>query len=115
MPVSILTSLMLGWSLLIPGVGVEQARPMEIDRPVALAISADSMTTIRTWFVSESCSWTLSEADTEEEDSGEDDPESLPSAAPWLLLPSGGQGMISPVRRDRGDVRTSTRSQILRC
>jgi len=111
MPVSILTSLMLWSSLLAPASGIEPAHPVIIDQ----AIVNDSTSSIRAGSAQTPCCWDLPDADTEEEETGDGDPDSFASDTRWLPPHLFSEGSVSPIRRDRSIVRQSTRSKILRC
>jgi hypothetical protein len=111
MPVSIVTSLMLWTSLLAPASRSEPAHPTTIDRTACFHPSAS----LWSWPAPEPDSWTLPDADNQEEETGDGDPEGLASESAWLSPHLFAEGRISPIRRDRSIVRHSTRSPILRC
>jgi hypothetical protein len=115
MPVSILTSLMLWSSLLAPASGIEPAHPVKIDREVFRAVVDDPTSSIRSGSAQTPCCWDVPDADTEEEETGDGDPESFASDTRWLPPHLFSEGSVSPIRRDRSIFRHSARSKILRC
>ncbi len=113
MPVSILTSLMLWSSLLAPASRIEPVQTVESSDPRRSPRFRSA--SIWSWPVSEPRSWALPDADTEEEETGDGDPEWLDSGAEWTSSRITSEGRVSPILRDRATVWHSTRSPILRC
>jgi hypothetical protein len=115
MPVSIVTSLLLWSALLTPGARPEPVPSVSVDRTKARLIVAEPIATIRSWPIQDEYSWTISEADTQEEETGDGDPDGISSDAVWDLLPPTRPGQASTVRAERGFASPLTRSPILRC
>jgi hypothetical protein len=115
MPVSILTSLVLWSSLLAPASGIDSTRSVNLDRPTCCVADEHSAASIWSWPLSSPCSWTYLDADTEEEETGDGDPEGLASDAAWISPRLFSEGSVPSIRRDRFLVCQPTRSKILRC
>jgi hypothetical protein len=117
MPATILTSLLLWSAFLLPGAEDVQTR----DLPSSPAMGHSMMTipvnqtTIQAWPLDESPSWTLSEANSEEEDSSDSDDNVITAERCWTLSRMGQQGPASTIRLDRGFACSPIRSTILRC
>jgi hypothetical protein len=78
-------------------------------------IVAEPIATIRSWPVQDEYSWTISEADTQEEESGDGDSDGISSDAVWDPLPPNQLGQVSTIRVERGFASPLSRSLILRC
>jgi hypothetical protein len=119
MPASIVTSLLLWSALLLPGAPVGPGPSAEglptLCRQGSAAIAPDAMATIRAWPLDEDGSWTISEANTGEEESDDGDGDRIASQDRWSPLRLLGSDLISAIRPDRGTVRSASRSPILRC
>ena len=119
MPVSIATSFLLLWSsLLLPGASARPFPGVEGTPALYRSISAASlegMATIRACPLDEGCSWTISEADTEEEETDDGDGDRLLSESRWSSPRTVGRSLASTIRPDRGVARSAARSPILRC
>jgi hypothetical protein len=115
MPVSIANSLLLWSALLAPGARPEPVPSVSVDRTATRMIVADPIATIRSWPIQDEYSWTVSEADTQEEESGDGDSDGISSAAVWDLRPPAHSGQASTIRTERGFASPLIRSPILRC
>jgi hypothetical protein len=115
MPVSILTALVLWSSLLGPASGNEPTQSVIVDPSASRAFDDQATTSVWSWPLSSPYSSTYLDADTEEEETGDGDPEGLASECVWLSPRLFSEGSISSIRRDRALLRQSTRSKILRC
>jgi hypothetical protein len=115
MPVSIVATLMLWSSCLAPSASFDRILPAAGDQAAFATSLAAQDTSIRSCPGREPFAWSLPDADTQEEETGDGDPEGLVSDAPWASLALSCTGQGSPIRRDRGIVSRPSRSQILRC
>ena len=115
MPVSIVTSLLLWATWLTPGAGSDPVGPVGVDRAPIRITCVDLTPILRSWPLQERYSWTISEADIEEEESGDGDSDGISPVESWLPFPQSRQGHVSTLRRDRAVAKSSARSPILRC
>ncbi len=119
MPASIVTTLLLWSAMLLPGASAGSTRAVDglpaLGQWVSAAISVDEMATIQAWPLDTDDTWTISEADTEEEESDDGDGDRIVAESRWTSLKPADQGLASAIRHDRGAVRSSVRSPILRC
>jgi hypothetical protein len=115
MPASIVTSLVLFWASLLPGVSLAASPSPVRESTQAQLVSADhsSLISLVSSVFVPSEGWMISEADTEEEDPS--DGEGLIPSDQWTSLHSGRPGQGSTIRLDRVLVPTAFRSPILRC
>ena len=115
MPVSIVAPLLLCSALLAPGAGPDTVPSVGVDRTMTRMVAADPIATIRSWPVQDQGSWIISEADTEEEESGDGDSDGMSSDAGWTLPLPHDLGLASSLRSEKGFLSPPTRSPILRC
>ena len=115
MPASIAASLLLWSTLLTPGAGPSTVPMVGVGPIMTRMIAVEAFATIRTWPLPGEGSWAISEADLEEEESGDGDPDGISSDADWALSPPHLSGQASAIRPDRGLATSPIRSPILRC
>ena len=111
MLVSCLNFLLIGLSLLPQEAGFS---PQEV-REVSMVSASTTPASIHSWPLLPAEDWVITEADLEEEDSGESDAETLLSLSQWPVFQaiSFGRPGLSP--RGLGLARSAIRSPILRC
>jgi hypothetical protein len=120
MPVWIVTSLLLWSALLLPGASAGPKQASEgnpaLCRQGSATPSLDVTATIRAWPLGQDGGWTISEADTQEEEETDDgDGDHIVSEIRWSSLRPVGLRLASAIRPDQGIVRSAARSPILRC
>jgi hypothetical protein len=115
MPVSILTSLMLWTSLLAPASWNEPVLVVNGDRTVSRAVNDHLTNDLCSSPAQAAGTWASLDADTELEETGDDDPEGVAAEAFWLSPHRLSEGSISLIRRNRAVAGQCTRSPILRC
>jgi hypothetical protein len=115
MPVSIITSLMLWTSLLAPAGRHEPDFAVNVDRTVSRAVDDHLTNVLCSWPVQAVGCWASLDADTEVEETGDGDPESLATEAFWLSPHDFSEGSVSPIRRSQAIAGQCARSPILRC
>jgi hypothetical protein len=118
MPATILTSLMLWSTFLLPGATVDQFRdlPSSVYSDHSTTILPVELTTIQAWPIDNAAPWTLSEANSEEEEESTDNDDNVIVAEHcWSLPRTGLLGSSSIIRLDPGFAYSPLRSIILRC
>ncbi len=119
MPVSIVTSLLLWSALLQPGATAEPSRSVQANPAVDGACSSsrflDALETVRACPLDEGYSWAISEADTQEEESGDGDGDRVFSSTHWSPRRTIGQRVGMTAQPGSRIARSAERSPILRC
>ena len=119
MPASITTLLLLWVALLPPGVKAEPRQSVGTVpvpcRPSSTSLALEAMATIQARPLDPGYTWTISEADTEEEETGDGEDDGLVVPGHWSTLRLDVSGQFSTTRFDRGAIPSPVRSTILRC